>query len=80
MSIVRLPIWCFHGGADFDWEDTPQAPRGTARVVIDADIGLGTLQVRHTDSGFGGPRHGPFDRGDDVSDSVGNRACAVATS
>jgi phage shock protein PspC (stress-responsive transcriptional regulator)/predicted membrane protein len=69
-----------HGGADVDWEDTPQAPRGTPRVVIDADIGFGALEVSHSYAGFDGRHgHGPFDRGS-VADTVGNRACAGATS
>ena len=69
-----------HSGMDVDWEDTPRAPVGTARLVLDADIGIGALEVRHTDAGFhGGHRGGPF--GDStVADTVGNRACARATS
>src|SRR4051794_14166616 len=67
-----------HGGADVDWEDAPPAPKGTPRVVVDADIGIGALEVRHTDteSGWGG--HGP--RGGFAEDTVGNRACAGAVS
>ena len=63
-----------HGGVDLDWEDAPRAPAGTTRLVVDADIGLGALEVRHTDAGFHGPRH--FD-GTSAADAVGNRACAV---
>lgn len=67
-----------HGGVDLDWEDAPRAPAGTARVVIDADIGLGALEVRHTDADFHGGRHGgPFDERS-VADTVGNRACATS--
>ena len=54
-----------HGGVDVDSNNVPQAPAGTARVVIDANIGIGALLVSHTNSPDGG---------------VGNRACAGTTS
>src|SRR3954452_6112997 len=71
-----------HGGTNVDWQDTPRAPTGTARVVIDADIGLGALEVSHTNAGFHGGHHGGPFSGNSVSaaDSLGNRACAGATS
>jgi phage shock protein PspC (stress-responsive transcriptional regulator) len=65
-----------HGGVDLDWEDAPRAPTGTARLVIDADIGLGTLELKHTNAGHGGP----YGNTSSVVDTVGNRACATATS
>lgn len=66
-----------HGGLDVDWEDAPRAPSGTARLVVDADIGIGALEVSHTNGGGRGPRHGgPFGRGFS-GDTVGNRACAT---
>ena len=38
-----------NGGIDIDVTDRAAAPSGTARVVVDAEIGLGALDVRHTD-------------------------------
>lgn len=67
-----------NGGADVDWTDTPQAPKGTARVVVDADIGIGALEVRHTDTGSGWGDHGH--RGGFAADPVGNRACTGVVS
>ncbi|MFL5909777.1 MAG: PspC domain-containing protein [Gaiellaceae bacterium] len=67
-----------NGGADFDWEDVPQAPKGTPRVVVDADIGIGALEVSHTDTGSGWGGHGH--RGGFAADTVGNQACAGAVS
>jgi phage shock protein PspC (stress-responsive transcriptional regulator) len=34
-------------GVDVDWEDEPSAPSGGSRIVLDADIGLGALNVSH---------------------------------
>ena len=63
-----------HGGADVDWEDVPQAPKGTPRVVVDADIGIGALEVSHTDFGSG------WGQNAFAADSAGNRACLGAVS
>lgn len=38
------------GGIDMQWSDQRRAPAGTARLVIDGDIGLGLLDVRHYDA------------------------------
>jgi phage shock protein PspC (stress-responsive transcriptional regulator) len=35
------------GGIDVDWEDRPSAPARATRLVVDADIGIGRLQVAH---------------------------------
>lgn len=43
------------GGVDVDWRDEREAPRGTPRLVIDGDVGLGLLEVRHHE------RKGDFD-------------------
>ena len=41
-------------GVDLDWEDRRRAAVGTTRLLVDADIGLGALQVSHRDlDGFG---------------------------
>ena len=66
------------GGADVDWRDSPGAPNGTPRLVLDAEVGLGHLQVGHReiansdDHGFGGG-----DRFDNDEEQAGNRACAT---
>lgn len=33
------------GGIDVDWEDLAAAPAGTPRLVVDADVGLGAVEV-----------------------------------
>jgi phage shock protein PspC (stress-responsive transcriptional regulator) len=35
------------GGVDFDWQDERRAPAGAARVVVDADVGIGAFTVHH---------------------------------
>jgi phage shock protein PspC (stress-responsive transcriptional regulator) len=37
------------GGLDVDWQDDRAAPMRNARVVLDGDVGVGALLVRHTD-------------------------------
>jgi phage shock protein PspC (stress-responsive transcriptional regulator) len=44
------------GGVDVDWSDLRRAPAGTARLVIDGDVGLGLLDVRHNDADHDVPR------------------------
>jgi len=65
-------------GADVDWEDTPRAAAGNSRVVIDADIGLGHVQVGHDEAGL--DRFGPDQRFGDDGDSSGlsNSGCQGA--
>ena len=36
-----------NGGADVDWEDRREAPSGTPRVIVDADVGIGAFEVDH---------------------------------
>jgi phage shock protein PspC (stress-responsive transcriptional regulator) len=36
------------GGIDVGWKDARQAPKNTPRIVLDGDVGLGLLEVRHT--------------------------------
>jgi phage shock protein PspC (stress-responsive transcriptional regulator) len=66
------------GGVDVDLDERPAALAGNPRLVVDADIGVGALQVRHTfpdDGRFdGGPR--AFRHGHDRDDGVGNVGCA----
>jgi phage shock protein PspC (stress-responsive transcriptional regulator) len=39
------------GGIDVNWNDGRRAPAGTARLVVDGDVGLGFLEVHHSDPG-----------------------------
>jgi hypothetical protein len=54
------------GGIDVDWQDERRAPAGTARVLVDADVGVGAFTVQYEDD----------QRWRDVSNEPGNRACA----
>ena len=54
-------------GVDVDWEDSPPAASSTPVVVVDGEVGMGVLRVRHTD-----PGETSYDR--DLQ--PGNRACA----
>src|SRR2546423_585693 len=65
-----------HGGVDVNWEDAPRAPTGTARLVVDADIGIGALEVSHTNAGFHGPGHGGSFNGGVPGGTAGDRAGA----
>jgi phage shock protein PspC (stress-responsive transcriptional regulator) len=35
------------GGVDVDWQDERRAPAGTARVIVDAEVGVGAFTVHH---------------------------------
>jgi len=48
------------------WEDSPPAGASVPVVVVDGDVGMGVLRVRHTD-----PSETSYDR--DLR--PGNRAC-----
>ena len=61
------------GGIDVAWKDGRRAPAGTPRLVVDGDVGLGLLEVRHRD----GNRHGPGFRADRANER--NAACATTT-
>ena len=67
------------GGLDVDWNDGRRAPEGTARLVLEGDVGLGYLEVRHReiDHDRDGP---PWERRDrfDPADER-NAACATAS-
>jgi phage shock protein PspC (stress-responsive transcriptional regulator) len=39
------------GGVDVDWRDTRRADADTPRLVLDGDVGLGFLEVRHSEAG-----------------------------
>jgi hypothetical protein len=40
------------GGVDVDWRDTRRATANTPRLVLDGDVGLGFLEVRHSEGGW----------------------------
>ncbi len=69
------------GGIDVNWDDRPRAASGKSRVVVNADLGVGALVVRHdrSDEFDGGPRFGPHGRRfggpRDSQDQVGNVGC-----
>ncbi len=58
------------GGIDVDWKDARRAPDNTPRIVLDGDVGLGLLEVRHT-------RDNP--RGHDWDDRTDERNSACST-
>ena len=35
------------GGVDVDWSDGRHAPAGTPRLLVDGDVGVGFLEIRH---------------------------------
>jgi phage shock protein PspC (stress-responsive transcriptional regulator) len=64
-------------GIDVDWDDRPKAPAGTTRLLVDADVGIGHLEVGHRlySDGWGG-EPGNFD-GPGFESRSGNTACAA---
>jgi hypothetical protein len=60
------------GGVDVDWEDLPQAPDGTPRVVVDGHVGMGGFVVDHDDRGY----ERRWDSFDDDPGADRNPACA----
>jgi len=63
------------GGIDMDWRDTRRAPAGTPRLVLDGDIGLGLLEVRHSAVAITEPRR----RFDPDAIDQRNDACLTRT-
>jgi phage shock protein PspC (stress-responsive transcriptional regulator) len=64
------------GGLDVDWSDARRAPKGTPRLVLDGDLGLGLLEVHNEDHGARGRwRDGALDAQADGR----NGACATQT-
>jgi phage shock protein PspC (stress-responsive transcriptional regulator) len=62
-----------HGsaGLDVNWRDDRRAQAGTTRLVVDANVGVGALDVTYDD-----PRTDHFDRHRSVADRrLGNAAC-----
>jgi phage shock protein PspC (stress-responsive transcriptional regulator) len=50
-------------GLDVDWDDQRTAPKGTPRLFVRADVGIGAFEVRHRDpDGWGFERRRRLDR------------------
>jgi phage shock protein PspC (stress-responsive transcriptional regulator) len=62
------------GGIDVNWNDSRRPLRRAPRLVVDGDIGLGLLEVRHRDYSRNGPRWRDRDRYIDER----NSACATS--
>jgi hypothetical protein len=60
------------GGIDVEFEDVRTPPAGTARLIVDADIGLGAVEIGHDEGHV--HRHGRWRDGGDP----GNFACDAA--
>jgi phage shock protein PspC (stress-responsive transcriptional regulator) len=56
-------------GIDVDRVDEARAPAGTTRVVLDAHVGVGAVEVGHQEGHWGRGRH----------QALGNTACSGAT-
>jgi len=68
------------GGLDVAWSDARRAPARTPRLVIDGDVGLGFLEVRHDDNSMsrgGGVRMS--DGGVYYDQTERNGACSTRT-
>ncbi len=60
VGIGHIGVFDRHGGGlDVDWSDARRAPAGTARLVLDGEVGVGLLEVRHEESNI----YGRWDRG-----------------
>jgi hypothetical protein len=59
------------GGIDVNWNDSRRAPANTPRLVLDGDVGVGFLEVRHNRVDHNGHRF------DGLSDLERNSACAT---
>jgi phage shock protein PspC (stress-responsive transcriptional regulator) len=66
------------GGIDVDWSDGRRAPAGTARLVVDGDVGLGLLEVRHRDDHRYGRGFHP-DRADERNDACKTTTASTRT-
>jgi phage shock protein PspC (stress-responsive transcriptional regulator) len=64
-----------NGGIDVDWTDQPAAPPANARVVLDADVGVGRVAVGHSDADALHERYRGFR---DVLQDDRNTGCGIA--
>ncbi len=70
------------GGIDLDWNDGRRAGAGAARLVLEGDVGLGFLEVRHNeidDGDSGSPRERRANRIARENADERNAACATAS-
>jgi phage shock protein PspC (stress-responsive transcriptional regulator) len=63
------------GGLDVEWTDARRARRGTARIVLEGDVGLGLLEVRHREH----DHYGDWDNRDRFDPDQRNTACVTAS-
>jgi phage shock protein PspC (stress-responsive transcriptional regulator) len=63
------------GGLDLDWDSNPAAHPAVPRLVLDADVGIGALQVVHDPSDVNDHDGRDFGPGSVVEESVGNVGC-----
>jgi hypothetical protein len=62
-------------GLDLDWGARPEAPADVTRLLIDAEVGLGDIQVVHDPAEVGDHRGEGFFDSRNVEESDGNEAC-----
>ena len=72
-----------NGGIDVDWNDGRRAREGAARLVLEGDVGLGLLEVRHNEIDHS-PGGSPWERRQnriarENADDERNAACATAS-
>ena len=63
-------------GVDVDVADLPDASPETTRLLVKADVGIGSLRIGRSFSGSGFDNHG-FDFGNDIDELGRNEACAT---
>lgn len=64
-------------GVDVDLEDRPDAPAGVTRLLVKADLGVGSLRIGHSGADLDFD-HGEFDLGPPPAIELGrNSACAT---
>ena len=63
------------GGLDLDWDSTPTAHRAVPRLVLDADVGMGAIEVVHDPSDVGDRQGRKWGPGESVEDTLGNVGC-----
>jgi phage shock protein PspC (stress-responsive transcriptional regulator) len=68
------------GGLDVEWTDARRARRGKPRLMIEGDVGLGVLEVRHREhDGYGDWDNRGWDDRDRFDPDERNTACATVS-
>jgi Cell wall-active antibiotics response 4TMS YvqF len=63
-----------NGGVDLSWDEQPRASDATGRLVLNADVGLGAVEVSHERRDLDGPGFGRrFGDDDSVGSGLGRR-------